>query len=228
MFEILLIIPYLIYQNYFRKFVLKYNIYDNNQIYFNMFIFVYNICMSLFSLYIFTKMYIFIYNIDNIFNIGYFDIINYDYTIKLFYYSKYIEFLDTYFLILKNKKVSWLQYYHHIGAPINMALGYYGKTDVIWLWVILNSFVHFWMYLYYGISIFKFNILTKIKNKITILQLGQFFIGLYITKYFYYSEKIWNKINNRIFLYFTWFYVGILILFFLNFYIKKYIKNKIF
>merc|ERR1719326_715018 len=46
-----------------------------------------------------------------------------------FYISKYVEFLDTIFLILKCQPVSWLQYYHHFGAPLAMGALYFSELD---------------------------------------------------------------------------------------------------
>ena len=42
---------------------------------------------------------------------------------KSFYYSKYIEYLDTAWLVLKGKPVSFLQTFHHFGAPWDVYLG---------------------------------------------------------------------------------------------------------
>ena len=42
---------------------------------------------------------------------------------KAFYYSKYVEYLDTVWLILKDKPVSFLQTFHHFGAPWDVYLG---------------------------------------------------------------------------------------------------------
>lgn len=40
-----------------------------------------------------------------------------------FYYSKYVEYLDTVWLVLKGKPVSFLQTFHHFGAPWDVYLG---------------------------------------------------------------------------------------------------------
>jgi hypothetical protein len=58
-----------------------------------------------------------------------------------FYLSKYVEYFDTYFLILCDRPVSWLQLYHHVGAPIDMALLYWSKSDAIW--VSNSCFIYF-------------------------------------------------------------------------------------
>ena len=38
---------------------------------------------------------------------------------KIFHLSKYVEFVDTIFLIMNGRNVAWLHYIHHIGAPVN-------------------------------------------------------------------------------------------------------------
>ena len=38
--------------------------------------------------------------------------------VKWFYYIKYVEWLDTVFLLIKKKKVSTLHYYHHMIVPL--------------------------------------------------------------------------------------------------------------
>lgn len=42
---------------------------------------------------------------------------------KAFYYSKYVEYLDTVWLVIKGKDVSFLQTFHHFGAPWDVYLG---------------------------------------------------------------------------------------------------------
>ena len=46
-----------------------------------------------------------------------------------FYYSKYVEYLDTAWLVLKGKKVSFLQSFHHFGAPWDVYLGIVFKNE---------------------------------------------------------------------------------------------------
>ena len=49
---------------------------------------------------------------------------------KSFYYSKYVEYLDTAWLVLKGKPVSFLQTFHHFGAPWDVYLGLALKNEV--------------------------------------------------------------------------------------------------
>ena len=63
-----------------------------------------------------------------------------------FYYSKYVEYLDTAWLVLKGKPVSFLQTFHHFGAPWDMYLALTLKNEGLWIFVILNAFIHTLMY----------------------------------------------------------------------------------
>lgn len=71
---------------------------------------------------------------------------------KLFYYSKYVEYLDTAWLVLKGKDVSFLQSFHHFGAPWDVYLGIAFKNEGLWIFVFLNAFIHTVMYTYYAIA----------------------------------------------------------------------------
>jgi len=53
---------------------------------------------------------------------------------KVFYVSKYWEFIDSWILILKGKEASFLQVYHHTGIVIAMYFGtMYSSNWQIWL-----------------------------------------------------------------------------------------------
>ena len=91
---------------------------------------------------------------------------------KLFYYSKFVEYIDSFSLILAGKSVSFLQSFHHLGAPWEMYLLCVGKNESVWIMVILNSFVHTVMYFYYLLALFKIRV--PLKFMITLLQIAQF------------------------------------------------------
>merc|ERR1712032_641505 len=95
----------------------------------------------------------------------------------LFYVSKYVEFLDTYFLILCDRNVSWLQFIHHVGAVLDMGMLYHGRNDAVWIFVGLNGIIHTIMYYYYACCILKWEFTLMPKSWITRMQLVQFFTG---------------------------------------------------
>ena len=60
----------------------------------------------------------------------------------LFYLSKYYEFIDTLILIMKQRKVSLLQTYHHAGAVISMWMLVTAKAPGSFIFVCFNSVIH--------------------------------------------------------------------------------------
>jgi len=97
------------------------------------------------------------------------------YAVWIHYCDKYLEFLDTYFMILRGKieQVSFLHLYHHISIAFawwyGLSLfpggdGYFGA--------LLNSWIHVMMYSYYALSLLK--IRCPWKKYLTLAQLAQF------------------------------------------------------
>jgi len=149
----------------------------------------------------------------------YFQNPNFDAIIFWFYISKYYEFFDTFLLYLNGKSPIFLQKYHHIGAVICWHLMYVYKVESIWIATILNSFVHTIMYSYYIGCLLKINQVRFIKKYITSLQLCQL-IPQPMCLYLYNSDE-----NYNILLFFTFYSVGLVILFGM-FYYDSYIKIK--
>lgn len=97
----------------------------------------------------------------------------------IFYMSKYIDFLDTVYFVLRKKTshVTGLHVFHHAVMPILcflfMKLTIYSNTAIIPL---INSFVHSVMYTYYAIAALGPHMQKYLwwKHYITILQLTQF------------------------------------------------------
>lgn len=100
----------------------------------------------------------------------------------LFYVSKTLDFVDTFFIITGKKwaQLSFLHVYHHWSIFqmywLNLWVGYDGD---IYLTIVLNAFIHTIMYSYYLCSAQKGNILAtfakSVKPFITSMQLLQFF-----------------------------------------------------
>ena len=59
-----------------------------------------------------------------------------------FYLSKFYEVLDTLIILVKGKRSSTLQTYHHAGAMFCMWAGIRYMAPPIWLFVFLNSAIH--------------------------------------------------------------------------------------
>jgi hypothetical protein len=181
---------------------------------------IHNGVLVSFSVWIFVSLSQVLYNNGIVFQPNYyFKNPQFETIIYLFYISKYYEFFDTFLLYLNNKSPIFLQKYHHIGAVICWHLSYIYTVDGIWIATFLNSFVHTIMYSYYLGCLLKINQVRVLKKYITSLQLCQL-IPQPICLYLYKTEP-----NYNILLFFTFYSVGLVILFGV-FYYKNYIKIK--
>ena len=63
----------------------------------------------------------------------------------LFYLSKFYEITDTAIVLTKGKTSSGLQTFHHAGAMLCMWAGIRYMSPPIWMFVIINSFLHTFM-----------------------------------------------------------------------------------
>ena len=142
--------------------------------------------------------------------------------VHLFYsmclYSKYIEWGDTLFLHLSGKKITMLQYTHHMSTAI---LIYCNSIDFITSTAIIpmgiNCLVHIPMYWYFA---YPKGFLYKYRKIITKSQIIQHIIVL-ITQIHAYTLDNCNYNQNGSFLglFLYLMYLG----YFLNFYIQKYL-----
>jgi len=94
----------------------------------------------------------------------------------LFYLSKIWEFADTLILIVKQKPVSLLQFYHHCGALLTMWGLVVTRSSQVLVFVCLNSVIHTIMYAYFTSTALK-RPFPMGRSTITQMQLAQFFIG---------------------------------------------------
>ncbi|KAG0244875.1 ELO family [Mortierella sp. GBAus27b] len=92
-----------------------------------------------------------------------------------FYLSKYYEIVDTIIILLKGRRSSLLQTYHHAGAIITMYLGFNYRAHPIWIFTTFNSFVHTIMYAYYAAT--SIGLKPPGKKYITSMQITQFWTG---------------------------------------------------
>jgi len=190
----------------------------------------YNLAMTVFSLLCAVIMIYCLFNLENgVFTVGHYDDKNvgkiYTSVVYLFYLSKYVEFLDTYFLILCSRPVIWLQYLHHIGAPLVMGLNYHYKTEGAWIFVTFNGIIHTFMYYYYACCIMKWKYPLP-KQFITWLQILQFVSGLGVYGLFYFIEEYWKTPENRFVFWVGYAYVSMNLVMFINFFKTTYLDTK--
>ncbi|SNX85371.1 related to ELO1 - Elongase I [Melanopsichium pennsylvanicum] len=99
----------------------------------------------------------------------------------LFYLSKYYEVFDSVILLLKGKRVSNLQSYHHAGAIICMWIAYRYQSQPVWVFCVFNSFVHTFMYTYYLFSALRLPFPRVLKRNLTTMQIAQIALGTFLT-----------------------------------------------
>jgi hypothetical protein len=95
----------------------------------------------------------------------------------LFYLSKFYEVVDTMIILLKGRKSSLLQTYHHAGAMISMWAGIRYMSPPIWMFVFVNSGIHAVMYTFYLLSTLRVKVPKWFKRTLTTIQITQFVVG---------------------------------------------------
>ncbi|XP_055924367.1 elongation of very long chain fatty acids protein AAEL008004-like [Argiope bruennichi] len=148
----------------------------------------------------------------------------------LFFASKFLEFADTIFAVLRKKssQVSKLHVFHHSIAPsliwyaVKFGPGGYGT-----ILMMLNSFVHIWMYLYYGLAAVGPKIQKYLfwKKYVTLLQLAQFVTSIVFWIQAYFFPPADCPVSTFLFGINMFLSVTFFILF-INFYMTTYKKRK--
>ncbi|PVV00419.1 hypothetical protein BB560_005200, partial [Smittium megazygosporum] len=166
----------------------------------------------------------------------------YSYTqpLELYYYlnylCKWLEFGDTFFLVLKKKKLQTLHVYHHALTMYLCYIQINGKTSISWFVCSVNLFVHVIMYYYYFLA--SRGIRVSWKKYLTSLQITQFIIDLNLVYFCLYTHMAVHHFPNlpnvgdcrgtRQSAYFGCFLLSTYLFLFVQFFIKVYAEsNKI-
>lgn len=141
--------------------------------------------------------------------------------IFFFNVSKFFEFGDTIFIVLRKKPLIFLHYYHHVMTALycwyaNQVSVHENCTG--WPFAVMNLFVHTLMYFHYGLT--AAGVRANWNVLLTSLQLGQMIVGIYVVV----SAGLLCP-NRNDFIYGTYFalimYFSYAVLF-ANFFIKRY------
>ncbi|XP_073831799.1 very long chain fatty acid elongase AAEL008004-like [Musca autumnalis] len=146
----------------------------------------------------------------------------------LYYISKYLDFFDTVFFVLRKKynQTTFLHLYHHsimlLAVYVYLSQAFASNATIL---ALLNSFVHVVMYTYYTVAAAKPNIdLRPWKKILTSIQLIQFIlvgINFSIPIFFYKCLT-----SHLLFWMWTGFIQNLFIIaMFSNFYYRTYIRK---
>ena len=103
----------------------------------------------------------------------------------LFALSKIVELGDTVFIVLRKQPLILLHWYHHITVLIYTWNSVAERTSSGRWYITMNYAVHSIMYMYYAASALKYRAPNAVKMCITLFQLSQMVVGVYIAVYVY-------------------------------------------
>ncbi|XP_062409759.1 elongation of very long chain fatty acids protein 7-like [Sardina pilchardus] len=147
----------------------------------------------------------------------------------LYYFSKFIEMLDTIFFVLrkKNSQVSFLHVYHHSIMPFTWWFGVkFAAGGLGTFHALLNSTVHVIMYSYYAVAALgpAYQKYLWWKKYMTTIQLIQFvMVTAHIGQFVLMKECSYQF---PVFVYVIGLYGLIFLVLFLNFYYHAYTRGK--
>ncbi|KAM9858233.1 elongation of very long chain fatty acids protein 7a [Aulostomus maculatus] len=150
-------------------------------------------------------------------------------TCWLYYFSKFIEMLDTVFFVLRKKtsQVTFLHVYHHSIMPFTWWFGVrFAPGGLGTFHALLNCIVHVIMYTYYGLTAMgpQYQKYLWWKKYLTTIQLIQFVMSTsHIAQYFFMKDCPYQF---PIFIYIIGLYSLIFLFLFLNFWYHAYTKGK--
>lgn len=98
----------------------------------------------------------------------------------LFVYSKFAEFGDTIFLILRKRNIMFLHWYHHVTVLLMAWIVFVENSAVGPFFGGVNVFIHSLMYTYYALQTVNIRLPKIISMILTMMQTTQMLIGLVV------------------------------------------------
>jgi len=146
----------------------------------------------------------------------------------LFYFTKFIELIDTVIFILRKKynQVTFLHVFHHGIMPVSWWFGVrFVPGGLGTFHALLNSFIHFCMYAYYGLAAMgpQYQKYLWWKKYMTKMQITQFIVVCIHT-----CQLLLDKSCHypKMFAYWILSYAFIFLVMFANFYVQAYKTKK--
>ncbi|VDD78314.1 unnamed protein product [Mesocestoides corti] len=146
----------------------------------------------------------------------------------LFYFSKFLELLDTLFFLLRGKydQVTFLHVFHHGAMPPSIWWGIrYAPGGIVYMFPLANSFVHVVMYAYYGMAALGLYRYLWWKKYLTVLQMVQFCIFI-VHQGQVLTPLNWDCRYPKVFPLAIVIYAVIFLVLFGNFYVQAYWRKR--
>lgn len=195
---------------------------------------VYNAIMSIFSFYVFWGVLVqFLANYNGVVPSAVHPVLcdsqlqlvqGMEWYFRIFYWSKFVEFADTYFLVMGGQAgfsmKMGLHLYHHFVTPTICFVTWFYPCTGGWIGPLTNAFVHVVMYAYYGLSVVWPGI-KRYGNYVTYIQLTQFIsVLLYLAVLIFFSFGCENCHQWQLYFNFAQ-YMAFLLLFIFFFLVKN-------
>lgn len=142
----------------------------------------------------------------------------------LFIISKIIEFGDTFLLIMRQKPVIFLHYYHHASVLLVSSHTFSRLFPVTRVYGVMNYFVHSLMYSYFTLTSVGIKLPKLLSMTLTTLQILQMINGLAATIFYHFTcSSFTDSLDHHSALWCLSLYISYLFLF-LSFFFNSYLK----